>query len=248
MGFWSKLGKIGMIAGAGAATIGTMGAASPALAAALGSVGIGSKVLGGIGAASNAAKALSPALSGAAKGRAEGRVLDTNAQQAQDRLGLDRNQQLNQALQQEFTNKLGLHKTEADLLSQRADQTRRGDLQANVQDVVIPDNGRVKVAHWQGGVRPSAMGPNARAAGAQLSNSAMSAMGNENLPTAPMLSAGVPGVTPLAGGAGGGGGLMDKILAGASMGTGILGSLPAGIQKPKQPPYPMDERQWAEGV
>lgn len=234
MGFWSTLGKIGGIAAAGVGTVASLGAASPALAAALGGAGALGKI-GGI------AKSVAPVLGGLAKGRAEGRVADTNAQQTQDRLGLDRARMMNQALQDEFQNKVGLAGTEAQLLDTRATQARRGDLLANVQDVHIPDNGRVAVQHWSGGVRPSALGPNARAAGARLSDTALAKMGHEGLPSAPGMSGNIPGVTPLQGG-----GFMDKLIGAAGAATSLGGAILPHLPKPKLPgdTWDLDPRNW----
>lgn len=222
MSFWSKFGKVMGVVGAGAATLGTMGAASPALAGALGGIGMGGKVLSGIGKVAGAANALSPVLGGMAKGRAEGRQAETTNLLNRDQLNLSRDQMVNQAIQQEFANRLGLANQEASMLDLRANQARRGDLQANVQDVHIPDsaNGRIRVQHWSGGIRPSALGPNAREAGRRLSDTALAKMGNEGLPAAP--GAGhYSAVSPLPQS-----GFLDKLLGGAGAATSLLGTFP----------------------
>lgn len=214
MSFWSKFGKIAGIAGAGAASLATLGAASPALGAALGGIGMGGKVMSGLGTVGKVGGALSPVVGGIAKGRAEGRQAETDNLMAHDRM-------VQQAIQQEFANKLGLAGTEANMLDLRANQARHGDLQANVQDVHIPDNERVHIPHWTGGVRPSALGPNARAAGQRLSDTALAKMGNEGLPTAP-----VPHISPLPQA-----GFADKLLGAVGPALGIAGAFP---QSPNQ--------------
>lgn len=67
----------------------------------------------------------------------------------------------------------------------RAYQTGRGDLLANVQDVRIDTPGHIPRVNISGGLRPSALGPNARAAGATLSNEALAALmeGDSFMPT-----------------------------------------------------------------
>lgn len=60
----------------------------------------------------------------------------------------------------------------------RARQTSLGDLLANIQDVNIQAPAGINVPQITGGLRPSALGPNARAAGGELSRQALMALMN----------------------------------------------------------------------
>lgn len=211
MSFWSGLGKIASVAGSVGASFVPGGGAA---------LSMGQRL-------AQAAGAAAPVLGQMAGSRAAGKVADSNAINDQNRAMQDRGQNLNYALQQEFQNRLGLKDAEAGLMDTRLRQTREGDLQHNVQDVVIPDNDRVHVAHWSGGLRPSAMGPNARDAGAQVSNSALASLGHENLPMAPGMVGNIPNLMaqPKPG-------MLDHILGVA---TPAL-SLYAALNPTKKPP------------
>lgn len=107
-------------------------------------------------------------------------------------------------------------KAAATLPTYRASQAETGDLLANTQDVGVNPGSPEMAAHmttFTGGRRPSALGPNARAAGAALSNIGASSIGNDQLPHVPT----APDVNI--------GGFLNNLLNGASAATGIAGAL-----------------------
>jgi hypothetical protein len=63
-----------------------------------------------------------------------------------------------------------------DAPEQRARQTAWGDILANVQDASIDMPGHIPKINVSGGLRPSLLGPNARAAGAGMSTQALQAL------------------------------------------------------------------------
>lgn len=159
---------------------------------------------GGSPTGANPATDLSQVLGGTAEGRAKGKVDEAN-------LLLDRGRLADSM----YGNALTAKKLAASLPDTRASQAVRGDLLANMQDVTASGPARVmnNVTHFSGGARPSALGPNARAAGAALSKIGLDNIGNETMPTAPTL----PDL-PQAN-------VEDKILGAATPALGIIGSI-----------------------
>ena len=247
MGFWSKLGKIGMIAAPIAAAPFTGGTSLLGLSGTLGKVagaavkGVGAlKAAGALGG--NAGTDLSQTLGGMAEGRAAGRQsaadlllrrgeLEGRNYATAGNLALGRGRLANDA----YESALGGKALESKLAADRAHQAMTGDLLSNVQDVRATGPARImnNVVHFEGGRRPSALGQNARAAGAKLSSLALDKLGNEGLPTAPTVpdlptAPGVP-TLPQAG-------FTDKLISGAGAASGLLGVLgkylPTGIRRP----------------
>jgi hypothetical protein len=97
----------------------------------------------------------------------------------------------------------------------RANQAELGDLLANTQDVGVnaPPALAGHLTTFTGGRRPSALGPNARAAGAALSNIGASNIGKDVLPQVPSM----PNLPT--------GSVVDALLGGGATATGILGAL-----------------------
>ena len=114
--------------------------------------------------------------------------------------------------------------------NQRATQVMRGDLMSNVQDVNIsglpPQVPRITIS---GGLRPSALGPNSRAAGSALSRQALEALlSGSDVPAATNFSSlltAAPGQTAL-----------PKQSGWAKAGNilGIVGSLAGSFLNPMQ--------------
>lgn len=96
----------------------------------------------------------------------------------------------------------------------RSRQAARGDMLANVQDVHIgrPSGSTIPTFNYTGGLRPSALGPNARQAGSEMSRQALlKLMEGEQLPQyqapkAPTLDTG---------------GFLENFLGGAGLGLNI---------------------------
>ena len=238
MGFWSTLGKIGSFA-APFIPIPGVGALSKIAGAAVKGAG----ALGGtLGA--NAGTDLSQTLGGMAEGRAAGRQsaadlllrrgeLEGRNYATAGNLALGQGRLANDAYQSALSGKA----LESKLAADRAQQAMTGDLLSNVQDVRATGPARVmnSVIHFQGGRRPSALGPNARAAGAKLSALALDKLGNEGLPTVPTLpnlpTAPTAPTLPEAG-------FTDKLISGAGAASGLLGVLgkylQPGVQTPKR--------------
>jgi hypothetical protein len=112
--------------------------------------------------------------------RAGARQDEAAANMAQDRFG-----QQNYAAQQNATLTAGSMAEAArlkraqlgmDAPEQRARQTAWGDILANVQDASIDMPGHIPKINVSGGLRPSLLGPNARAAGAGMSTQALQAL------------------------------------------------------------------------
>lgn len=146
-------------------------------------------VLGFIQALLAAAPAISGLLGGAAKGRAEGRVDEAKLLSDQDRnrlYGYNTQQEATTAaLTAEERAKLdraalemARRKYALDAPTTKARQAALGDLMANVQDFQMKGGGggRVQPMQFAGGLRPSALGPNARGAGAEMSRQALMSM------------------------------------------------------------------------
>lgn len=149
---------------------------------------------------------LSTVLGNTASGIASGRTNQANAQNAQDRNAISRYL-------------AGLQGTQLNLQapSIQARQAAQGDILSNVQDANIQTPANVPRATITGGLRPSLLGPNARAAGGQLSRQALLGLMNGPVTQAP------PPLTPLPTG-----GSWDSIIGGGAAGAGILGSLVKG--------------------
>lgn len=193
MSFWSKLGNI-----AGLASF-----AIPAVGPAL---GMGLKAATAAGGILGAASKLAPGLAATAAGRAEGRATDAQFQQRQDQLGQQRyGNVLNRA-----DTELAQKKYALSAPQQRADNSVRGDVLANVRDFRFsPTFGGGST----GGKRPSILSDNTRALGALMSSDALkSQQGGDSF--APIEN--VPGLTPLPHA-----GAFDKVLTTA----GTIGSL-----------------------
>lgn len=107
---------------------------------------------------------------------------------------------------------------EVGLPETRAKQAVTGDLIANEQDVTPsgPSWLQNHLVTFNGGRRPSALGPNARSAGAALSGIGASNIGKDTLPAVPQ-SPNLPQA-----------GLLDKLLSGAGIGSSLLGALSKG--------------------
>lgn len=107
---------------------------------------------------------------------------------------------------------------EVGLPETRAKQAVTGDLIANEQDVTPsgPSWLQNHLVTFNGGRRPSALGPNARSAGAALSQIGASNIGKDTLPDVPK-SPNLPQS-----------GVADKLLTGASVGSSLLGALARG--------------------
>ena len=115
-----------------------------------------------------------------AAARAGARQEEASANMAQDRFD-----QSNYAAQQNATLTAGSMAEAArlkraqlgmDAPEQRARQTAWGDILANVQDASIDMPGHIPKINVSGGLRPSLLGPNARAAGSALSTQALQAL------------------------------------------------------------------------
>ena len=201
-------------------------------------IGGGGGMLGGLGGLlsgagttgkiANMVGKAAPLLSGMAKSRAESLNSQNDQTLSQDQLRQRMWEAQTQALLQRGQMLQDQAKFNIQAPSMRADQAKRGSLMANVQDLRFPDNPRVKVMHPTGGIRPSALGPEARQAGSQLAQLGLSNIGKDsfevpNLPKA-------PGLSELSGG-----GFLDSLLGGATAASGILNLL-QNQQKQQRPP------------
>jgi hypothetical protein len=111
-----------------------------------------------------------------------------NQQQEQNRQGVLQNQGMNNVLLQMAQIELLRKQMEEQNRAGRAQQAAYGDALANVQDVSIDAPGRITRFNVSGGLRPSALGPNARAAGGALSGQALAALmeGDSFMPINPV--------------------------------------------------------------
>lgn len=182
MGFWSKLAKGLAIGGAGLGTVLSAGAASPALAGALGLSG-GTAALGGaaatagsslLGKISKGLGAVAPVASGIAAGQQKGREATNTA--AQDAA--------NFKLKESGQNEAGLeNRAQLDLKQREDARTGQGDaykkalqsaLAMNMQDAKISGlDPSIPMVHFSGGARPSAIGAEGKAAAGALNKQAM---------------------------------------------------------------------------
>ena len=146
MGFWGTLGKIGMVAGAGALTGLTGGAAAPLL------MGAAGKVIGDMGAAATANR-------GAEANFAQQAMRDhENALVNRGHLELNQNQDLRTAEQDNYKKAL------------------MSALAMNMQDAKFDRSGfrsNVPNISFSGGARPSALGEQGREAASLLNNQAL---------------------------------------------------------------------------
>lgn len=178
---------------------------------------------GGSNTDSNMLTDVSQQLGGAAAGRGAGRALEGDLLLRQGTLA-----------NQIYTASQNAASLKSKLATDRASQAVRGDLIANMEDVHADAPARVApyVTHFSGGARPSAFGPNARAAGAKLSSLALDKLGNEGIPDAPS----VPELPQ--------GGALDSVLATGAGISGILGTAGKylGRNTPSGPSSPQDDR------
>jgi hypothetical protein len=109
-----------------------------------------------------------------------------------------------------------------ELPSLRAAQAARGGLQANVQDLTIgrPAGSTIPRFEHAGGLRPSAIGPEGRQAGAELQRQALLALmgGDEANMPAYQTTGDIQSTLKKPG-------LRENILGGVGLGTSILGAL-----------------------
>lgn len=221
MGFWSTLGKIASVAVPIAAAIptggtsllgmglGLGGAAAGAAGGAAAGGGMLSSILGNVGKIGGA---VAPVLGGLAKGRAEGQQQDYQNESA-------RGGAMNTALLQEMQAQIAAANQNQGMQGRLAGDVARGDVMSNLQDVNIPDSERVRVMHFGGGLRPSNMGPNSRAAGGMLSQNALGMMGQPGI-QAPSLSGNVADLPQ--------DGFLDKLLGVAGPASALGGALFGG--------------------
>ncbi len=200
MGILDVLATIGGIAGA-PFTGGLSLAAGPLMGAIDGS--------GNASQGSPVPSQLSNVMGGAASGLANQANQQSNLATAQGNMAQKNyTDQLNQAILQKLT-----------LPATGAAMAAKGDVQANIQDMT-PNFTPGQGYSFSGGLRPSLLGPNARAAGQNLSNAGVSAQ-SAQLPGMWQMP-NFPSTTP--------GGLQQGLQYGA-LGTGILGAL-----QPQQSP------------
>lgn len=236
MSVLSKLGKILSIAGPIAAIPFTGGASALGLgasgsAAAGGAMGIGGKILGGLGKAAPALGAIGGVAAGAAKGSANQRVLEGNQ-------GLDYAQLQQQAARDKYSSDLsganaqfGAGLQGAQFASGQQDRARKAaalqSLLSGMQDFkATPGNPAIAAAMGTstGGARPSALTGNSAALMQLLGQAGPSAPTY----TAPTPYAAPPVPKPPTAGFG------EKALGGIGLGGSILGAL-GGLFQPKPP-------------
>lgn len=164
------------------------------------------------------ASKLSPVLSKAAEGRASGKEAETRANFALDQTALERTRNNNQALLDQMKAQIDAQNQYSKSQNQDTTSTQRGDLLANVQDVTAT-HPRANIVHYEGGIRPSALGPNAREAGRMLSTNALA---NMRLPamTPPTLAQADPLTQKPNGGKSS---LTDRLLSYGSLASGLSG-------------------------
>lgn len=155
-------------------------------------------------------------------GRQQGRQNAAQFQQQQNAQAIGQNNSQNNVLLQMAQIELLRKQMEEANRGNRAQQVARGDAQANVRDVQIDAPSHITKFNISGGMRPSALGPNARMAGQELSNQALAALieGDSFMPINPRgpvdLNAGMPTESTF-----------DKIM-------GIAGAVGGGIQGYRQ--------------
>lgn len=123
-------------------------------------------------------------LGGVAGARGAGRQAAANANAQQDQLRTSQyGTQQNALIQALLAAEAGkMNRAQLDLLRRtfalnapttRAQQSVRGDVMANAQDVRVPDHPRANVVRIEGGMRPSMLSGNTRALGAEMSRKAL---------------------------------------------------------------------------
>jgi hypothetical protein len=141
-----------------------------------------------------------------AAGRAQGRAAENLGSQAQDRTAIERYQaeQLARLAAANLTESATKDRADRFLTDAetRARQVGLGDVMANVQDVHLGGlPSYIPHMSFSGGLRPSALGANARAAGQNLSRMALEAQLSgadiPNLPDVSGLGGAAPELTPL---------------------------------------------------
>lgn len=165
MGFWSGLGKVAKFAApiaAGAATLMTGGAAAPliGIAAKLAAAGKIAGIAGGVAGSF-------------AKGREAGRDKENSQAMTQDALRLQAARDLENAMMNRAELEL---KQKGDKRSSQEDSFRKsilGALTKNMQDGSFNRPEGVPNISLSGGMRPSALGVEGRAAGEELNKQAM---------------------------------------------------------------------------
>lgn len=210
MGFWSNFGKYAGMAGAAVAAP-FSGGASLAAMPALSQIG-------------TIAGAVAPVIGGLAEGRSQGKQQEAI--------------NTRQALLDEFRSKIEANKLAAERPELRAEQARKGDLLANVQDVGVNASPEVMkhLVSFTGGKRPSALGPNAREAGRLMSDQALGYLKNgEDLPTAPSAEAMLAPTKS---------GVLDKILGAAGPAMSLLGTVPPVARTMGGTQIPSDPNAW----
>lgn len=209
--------SLGLPAAAGLGTAGGAGG-SMSLSGILGGLlgGGGGSSGGSSGILSKILPNLSQVLGGAAGGQA--------AQQSQQGQLATQQGNLQQQLYNDALNRFTMGRV--GLPSQGASMAARGDLLANVKDVVptmTPGAGY----SFSGGIRPSALGPNARQAGANLSNAGLNLQSAQgDLPALPNF----PNISTQPGG-------LQQALQYGALGSGVLGALGGGQPAGSMPPW-----------
>lgn len=234
MGFLSGLGKV-------------LKVAAPMAASFIPGVGpVASKVLNRIGAAGGALSSVGAVAGGAAQGAQQGRQFDTSAALELQRI---RQQQAEAAAADAFRRgayqgddtfrraQFG-HAQQEDVLKRPGlfgKQALAGGLMQGLQDVNIsrPQGSTIPTFNVSGGLRPSAMGPEAREAGGAMARHALMQMlsgGPAPIQLGPQADLG-PGyqapaepVLPKAG-------LGEKLLGGLGLGGSLLGAIGAGLTR-----------------
>lgn len=179
-------------------------------------MGAGGGNMGKLGNILDIAGAAAPIIGGLASGRAQGKQQDYQNESAHG-------SQMNNALLAEMAAQINAQNQNRNMQNTRVGDTVRGDIINHLADVNIPDNGRVQVQHFSGGLRPSTMTGNSRAAGKLFSDNSLYALQNDGGIQAPNLTENVADLPRS--------GIMDKILgiAGpATAGMGALGGLLGG--------------------
>lgn len=173
LGVTSGLGSLAGVGATGVLPTALGTAAGVGGAAGAGAAGAGSS---GLMKALQTAGKLGSLATGASQGLQAGRYADANQNLERDRLAgsiynTQQNAQFNKAQQELQQRQFSLNAP-----ANRAKQTALGDLLANVQDVNITPPSGIRMGNITGGLRPSALGPNARQAGGDLSRQALMAL------------------------------------------------------------------------
>jgi hypothetical protein len=232
MGFWSTLGKIGSVAAGAIPIIG------PAL-------GMGAKA---IGAVSGIGSGLGAVAGGASAGRAAGRVDEAGINNKQDQLKLQAAQMLEQALQGRGNLDLNQRQFALQAPQQRAQNSRFGDVLANVQDAGVsgPITGtKGQMPTITGGLRPSLLSANTRQLGQNMSRDALlqNTSGADTFQPLPEIN--IPSITPTPEASGMDTGLNWLSGIGTGLGalneSGVLDNYYKRLQQQKQiPQIPQD--------